>query len=239
MKSETAIRQRQRNPDQTRAAILEAAFHEIHAHGFQAASLERILSQTGVTKGALYHHFPSKHALGLAVVEEVISEMIFQQRMGGLAETDDPVGVMVEKIEAFALEFDPQLAALGCPMNNLIQEMSPLDEDFHDRLTAILENWRELVAKALKRGKARGAVRADLDCDAAALFIVASIQGIGGLTKALTSEKIHRGVLDQLRSYVLSLSPSGAGSRRGGKPALVAVDSKKAGGGMKKQGTKK
>jgi len=64
----------------TRQIILQAAFDEIHARGFQGASLSKILSSTQVTKGALYHYFPNKLALGYAVVEEHIAAHIYDQR---------------------------------------------------------------------------------------------------------------------------------------------------------------
>ena len=54
----------QRDPGRTRQHLLEAAFQEIYKVGFQAASLQTILSNAGVTKGALYHHFKNKKALG-------------------------------------------------------------------------------------------------------------------------------------------------------------------------------
>jgi AcrR family transcriptional regulator len=63
---------RDRAPEETRDAILTSAFDEMYEHGFQAASLSRILDRAGVTKGALYHHFGSKMDLGYAVVDEVI-----------------------------------------------------------------------------------------------------------------------------------------------------------------------
>jgi len=49
----------QQTADVTREKILDAAFHEIHRYGFQSASLANILERTGLTKGALYHHFPT------------------------------------------------------------------------------------------------------------------------------------------------------------------------------------
>ena len=51
---------RTRDPEGTRAILVESAFREIHAHGYAGASLDRILANSGVTKGALYHHFKSK-----------------------------------------------------------------------------------------------------------------------------------------------------------------------------------
>src|SRR6202044_3625075 len=64
---------RLRDPERTRERLLRAASREIYRSGFQSASLDRILVSAGVTKGALYHHFENKEALGYAVVEEVIS----------------------------------------------------------------------------------------------------------------------------------------------------------------------
>nr|MDP2582437.1 TetR/AcrR family transcriptional regulator [Candidatus Palauibacterales bacterium] len=65
-------RTRTRNPDQTRHRILEAAFEEFYRTGFQAGRTDTIAAGAGVTKGALYHHFRDKSALGYAVVEEAV-----------------------------------------------------------------------------------------------------------------------------------------------------------------------
>src|ERR1700727_474847 len=64
---------RLRDPERTRERLLQAASREIYRSGFQSASLGTILASAGVTKGALYHHFKNKEALGYAVVEEIIS----------------------------------------------------------------------------------------------------------------------------------------------------------------------
>lgn len=53
----------------TRTAILDAASAEFALHGYQAASLSRILERSGVTKGALYFHFTSKEAVAECIVE--------------------------------------------------------------------------------------------------------------------------------------------------------------------------
>ena len=75
---------RSRDPDVTRNKLLQAAFEEIYRRGFQAASLDTILIKAGVTKGALYHHFPDKAALGYAVVDEVVKGLLLK-RWGVLA----------------------------------------------------------------------------------------------------------------------------------------------------------
>ena len=97
---------RRRQPDVTRERLLQAGFKEIYRRGFQGASLDTILDQAGVTKGALYHHFPDKAALGYAVVDEVIRDLLLQRWLGVLqAEAGDPVTAlqgMLQRINVFA-----------------------------------------------------------------------------------------------------------------------------------------
>ncbi|MFL6164410.1 MAG: ScbR family autoregulator-binding transcription factor [Jatrophihabitantaceae bacterium] len=54
----------------TRARVLSAAAEVFARTGFLAASMNDIVDQAGVTKGAVYFHFPSKEALAVAIVEE-------------------------------------------------------------------------------------------------------------------------------------------------------------------------
>ena len=54
----------------TRDQILRAAAHQFAQHPYCAVGLDEILAEAHLTKGAMYFHFRSKHALALAIVEE-------------------------------------------------------------------------------------------------------------------------------------------------------------------------
>ena len=54
---------------------MQAAFREIHKFRVRGTDLGTILRTAGVTKGAMYHHFENKQALGYAVVEEIIASV--------------------------------------------------------------------------------------------------------------------------------------------------------------------
>lgn len=194
-----------RQPDLTREKILDAAFQEIHRHGFQAASLNNIIAKTGLTKGALYHHFPDKNRLGYAVIEEVIRELLETLIFEPLRATDDPISTLCEVLERKAERTTADTVMLGCPLNNLMQEMSPLDAEFKRRLTDILKTWQDVVTDALKRGQQRGRVRRDIDCRAAALFIVSAYEGCIGIAKNLQSAKEFRLCVRQLLTYITGL----------------------------------
>lgn len=192
-------------PDLTRQTLLDAAFAEIHRNGFQAASLTRILADTGLTKGALYHHFPDKKALGLAVVEEVIRPRLAAMMFEPLAETCQPLAAMQALLAAKAAEDDPYVVRLGCPLNNLMQEMSPVDESFRKHLNDVFEAWVAVVASALTRGKTAGEVRPDVDAEATAFFIVSALEGCVGMSKNTQSVAAYRSCLAQLGRFLDTL----------------------------------
>jgi len=192
-----------RQPDLTRQRILEAGFKEIHRQGFQAASVCNILADTGLTKGALYHHFPSKKDLGLAVVDEVGVRLI-ERNIAPLREAKHPAQALIDLIGAKQWQ-NEEYIRLGCPLNNLMQEMSPVDEDFRSRLNHILGQWQAAFEEALRRSQQAGEVRADVDCKAAALFIVSAWEGCTGVAKNTQSVAGFRACMSQLQAYVRSL----------------------------------
>jgi len=194
-----------KTPDLTRQKLLEAAFVEIHRNGFQAASLTQILADTGLTKGALYHHFPDKKALGLAVVEEMIRPSLAAMMFDPLAGTRQPLATMQAMLTAKASETDPWVVTLGCPLNNLMQEMSPVDETFRLNLNGLFQDWVTVVKSALTRGKRSGEVRKDIDSAETAFFIVSALEGCIGMSKNTQSVAAYRGCLGQLSRYLETL----------------------------------
>ena len=193
-----------KQPDVTRDKILEAAFNEIHRYGFQAASLTSILSNTGLTKGALYHHFPAKHDLGLAVVSEVIERILTDTIFVPLRDSPHPLKTLQEILRS--KRGKPDVVELGCPLNNLMQEMSPLDEQFRQRLNALMQRWQDTLADALRRAQKQGQVRKEINCTMAALFIISAWEGCVGIAKNMQSTKTYQQCFDQLIEYVSSLA---------------------------------
>lgn len=195
-----------RTPDATRQRLLERAFEEIHRNGFRAASLDSILADAGVTKGALYHHFPSKAELGYAVVEEVVRPWM-EQIWRPIVEADNPIDAAIRVIRERLRERSAMALSIGCPFNNLTQEMSGIDEGFRARLSAILNDWRNATADAMRRGQANGTVCADVDPRAAAAFVISSVEGCVGMAKASQSREFLEAGFHGLIEYLEHLRP--------------------------------
>ena len=196
-----------KQPDVTRDKILEAAFKEIHRYGFQAASVASILADTGLTKGALYHHFPAKHDLGLAVVDEVIERILADTIFTPLRDSAHPIETLQEILRSKrSKRSNPDVVELGCPLNNLMQEMSPLDEQFRLRLNKLMQRWQDTLADALRRAQKQGQVRKEINCTMTALFIISAWEGCVGIAKNMQSVKTYQQCFDQLIEYVASLA---------------------------------
>lgn len=205
---------RTRDAARTRQKLLEAAFTEIYRYGFQAASVDRILDHTSVTKGAFFHHFPTKRDLGYAVVDEVIASMIASQWDVPQRASDDPLETILDSF-AGGIKF---LAAarpnLGCPLNNLAQEMSPIDEAFRRRTEDVFRAWIDTYARAIRRAQRLGQVRKDVDPRTTALYLVAQVEGILSLAKNSQDPRVLRTGLKSMRAYLGTLRVTSARASR-------------------------
>jgi AcrR family transcriptional regulator len=198
--------------ESTRDRILNAAFDEMHMHGFQGMRVEQVLASTGLAKGALYHYFANKQALGYAVVDELLSLHTTTTWHEPLLSSVDPITTLQQILHSLCSLHGDEGIAHGCPLNNLSQEMSGLDDGFHERLTAIYCDWTTSIAAALARGQKDNTVRRDIDSDDVALFLVSSTQGILGAAKCMQSTDALRRLVGTLSDYLENLRASDTAS---------------------------
>jgi TetR/AcrR family transcriptional repressor of nem operon len=194
-------------PEATRRKILDAAFAEFYANGFQGGSLNHIVEAAGTTKGALFHHFDGKLALGYAVTDDLIGPLLLARWLDPLTDSTDPIPAIQRAFRRYA---EADIAAgdwLGCPLNNLAQEMSPLDDGFHQRINRLYATWREHYASALERGMQAGTVRPSISPRNVAALIVAAQMGIWGTGKSSRSADSMRQATDGVCDYLESLRP--------------------------------
>lgn len=208
-------KRRRRAPDETRREILDAAFDEFYRNGFQAGSLDAVVARAGVTKGALYHHFPDKSALGYAVLEEVVREPLLAAYLEPLSRSEaDPLTALQDVLRRRADDFREIGIAFGCPLNNLTQEMSAVDEGFRERISSTLEAWSAAFADALRMAQESGHVRSEIDVERVAGFVVAAVEGSFGMAKNADSVEVLRSNLEVLADFLETLRPPRRGRRR-------------------------
>jgi AcrR family transcriptional regulator len=196
-----------RDPERTRERLLQAAFREVHRTGFQSAGINTILAATNVTKGALYHHFGSKEALGYAIVDEVIAELVRDRWLRPLLRDGQPIDILIGIVRR--LPTRPADVRKGCPLLNLAQEMSPLDEQFRNRLERIFLAWQEGIAALVRRGQSQGTVRRDLNPHETASFLVAMVEGYASLAKNAQDPRVLEVGIRNIVGWLKSLRAQG------------------------------
>ncbi|MGO4536023.1 ScbR family autoregulator-binding transcription factor [Leifsonia sp. 2MCAF36] len=155
----------------TRDTIVAGAASVFGRRGYAVASIADIAEAAGVTKGALYFHFPSKDALARAVIEEqhrrtmaAAVEVIDEGRPG--LETM----VLLSGVLAHQLLTDPIVQA-GI---RLTTDVASFDEP----VTGPYRDWLSTAESLFRRAIEEGDLRADIDPAMLAGMVVASYTGV-------------------------------------------------------------
>ncbi|MDA4125610.1 MAG: TetR/AcrR family transcriptional regulator [Thaumarchaeota archaeon] len=195
-----------RDPERTRAAILDAAFTEIYENGFQATSIDDIVAKASMTKGAFFSHFHSKNELGYALVDEVLKDMTLDRWIRPVAAYKNPVQGIITRFRKIIETTPEEHIALGCPLNNLTQEMSAVDPVFRDKIQAVLLMWIEETEKYLKKAQAEGYLRKNVNTRQVAEFVVMVEEGSFAIVKNLRDKKVYWALYESLKQYLESIS---------------------------------
>ena len=188
----------------TRTHILEKAFDLIYRNGYQSTSIDKIIEQTQVTKGAFYYHFKNKDEMGIAIIREVIQPTLTRGLLNPMQYADNPIEGIYTAIEQKILNDENYYVDNGCPTNNLVQEMSAVNPKFYQALRTVLDNWMRTIEQALEAGKAAGFVRSEVDSPVVAAFIVSGYEGMKGVGK-IYGKDLYRSYLSQLKVYLDTL----------------------------------
>lgn len=210
-------KRRLHDPERTRERLLQAAFQQVYRYGFQSAGIDTILASTHVTKGALYYHFENKEALGYAIIEEIVATFPRDRWLLPLerSKDKDPIDALIGIVRAIPIR--PRDIRAGCPLVNLAQEMSQLDEQFRKRLQRIFHAWQEGIATALRRGQSQGTVGRDLVPEEAASFLIAMVEGYEVLAKNAQDVKVWEAGIRNIVAWLQSLRTPGHTGRAGGR----------------------
>ena len=196
-----------RNPQKTRERLLQTAFQEIHAHGFQGMRVDEVLRLSGLQKGAFYHHFGSKTELGYAVLEEQIKPLVETVWLAPLTEIEDPVRDLPRLLENLGERIPPAMREHGCPLNNLAQEMASQDEEFRQRIAQLFTHWIDTFETLFEQGKSKGHIRDDIDSRMVARFVISVLEGCIGVFKVDQTAEQWTACRSQIAAYLDTLRP--------------------------------
>jgi TetR/AcrR family transcriptional repressor of nem operon len=197
-----------RDPVKTRAHILEVAFMEIYRRGFHAVGIREIAAKAGLTIGAFFHHFPTKNDVAYAIIDEIIHQGILERWIQPLSAYKNPVQGILKCFQKTFQTWPDEYVHLGCPLNNLTQEMSHVDASIRERTQAVLNDWIAGTEQALRQAQQDGYIKKSADPRKAAEFIVTLQEGTFAMGKALRDRRVFDSSYWSLKLYLDSISRS-------------------------------
>ena len=189
----------------TKLKILQTGFELIYRNGFQNTSINDVTTSAGITKGAFYYYFKTKDEMGLSIINQLITPTFMDTFRSYLQPDVDPTESIYKLINYLLMKnkgMDPQH---GCPVSNLIQEMSPWHARFSGALAVLTQEWLKAIAHAIETGKSSGLIRAEVDPMQVALFVISGYWGIRNFGKSASTHNVYLPYLRELRSYLYLL----------------------------------
>jgi AcrR family transcriptional regulator len=172
--TDAAVREVGAKGKATKRALLDAAIADMEATGEASIRITKILKESGVTNGSLYHHFGSREGL----VREAIAERFLGSVTDGLIVFAERVAKVRTSEEMFAL-FRQELLRIGTPEVKLqrTRRMTALAAalpraELLERVITDQGRYFGGAADALSRLQDRGLIKADLDVRAFAAWFL-------------------------------------------------------------------
>ena len=174
--------------------------------GYGSTSIADILSRSQVNSGSLYHYFPGKQDLLVAVLEtyrEGIGPMLLEPAWSGVADPIERIFALLGKYRQLIVETD---CAYGCPIGSLALELHEPDPVVRERMAQNFDAWTAAVRACLEEAGDR--LPQGFDFQAHAEFVLTVMEG------AVMQARTHRNVaffdrsVAQLRAFFDALTES-------------------------------
>jgi AcrR family transcriptional regulator len=183
----------------TREKIIFAAMELFWLKGYNSTSIADLLSRTQLNSGSLYHVFPSKQDVLIAVLEayrDGIYPQLLEPAWVGVDDPIDKIFALLRHYRTLIVETD---CTYGCPIGSLALELHEPDPQVRELIAVNFQGWTRAIEKCL----ADGADRLPKNTDRAALaqFVLTTMEG--GVMQARTHRDVayfDRGVA-QLRAH--------------------------------------
>ena len=177
---------RNKHPEETVRKILDTAERLFIEMGYDRTSLQEIIDETGLSKGAIYHHFASKEDIFYAVCDRIgrrNGEVLSRVR-------DDPSLNGLEKLRAmFKASLQPERQAkMFCMMPYLMDNAKFLATELRSIFTEVVPCFVEPI---VRQGMADGSIRTEHPKELAEAMIILADGWINPIVQPTTPEEIR------------------------------------------------
>lgn len=199
-------------PADTRTRLILSAMQLFRDKGYGSTSVADVLQGARVNSGSLYHFFPGKQELLLAVLDAYhggIHPLLLEPAWRGV---DDPIERVFALLARYRQALEDSECVYGCPIGSLALELHEPDPPVRERLAANFRAWTEAIHECLQAAGAR--LPRDTDRRELAALVLTVMEGAVMQARTYRDLAPFDGAVRQLRGYFQRLMREASPRRR-------------------------
>lgn len=197
----------QSTTDATRDRIVEAARELFFENGYTATGIAAILKRANARSGSLYHFFPTKEDLLIAVLDKY-QRMLESHVIGPAFErTSDPIERVFAVLDGYRRMLEATEFRLGCPIGNLALEVTNALPNARQLVVANFAGWLSAIEQCIQ--EAAGRLPQDAVPSELAAHVLATMEGAVMLARTYHSFDAFDSAVHSLREYFERLLADG------------------------------
>lgn len=185
-----------------RGKLLDAAIEIIREKGYAGTSVDELCSRAGVTKGAFFHHFPSKDSLAVAALTQWTESSDALFAAAPYHRFDDPLDRLLGYLDYRKELLRGEVAEFSCFTGTIVQETYETHPDIRRACDASFSGHAGHLQADIAQAMRRHRIRAKWTAEGLALHTQAVLQGAFILAKAKGNARVAESSIDHLRRYI-------------------------------------
>ncbi|MCK0144088.1 TetR/AcrR family transcriptional regulator [Arenibacter sp. F26102] len=169
--------------------------------GYHNTSIDDILKELSLSKGAFYYHFQSKEEFFISIVQNLLFRKVYSSLIEPIEGEEDPLNKIAACFDNALETAEHNFLDYGFVLSNFITEFNGKNPDIMNYLQDILKVWEVNLVTALQKGKTDGYVNRHVDSEAVATYLISSYIGIRTLMVEGNGKMLRYNYIQQLRHY--------------------------------------
>ena len=194
----------------TKQKLIDKGYELINMYGYHAVSIDLIIKEVNLTKGAFYYHFENKHHFIQVIIKERIEKEIHSDFIEPISKRGNPVFILGDLLQGKLINDNSLGQNLGSPLTNLIVALSYEQNDYNlkSQLHEVLNQWKVALINLLYRGIEDGYLDRHINTEPVAEFIINSLEGVRTLKRTTNNKSLFYNYMEQFKNYLDTLKPA-------------------------------
>ncbi len=182
--------------------VLEGAMRAFWQRGYQATSMQDLVTATGINRGSIYAAYVNKRGLFMRALEHY-DRAYRAAHLAHLGTVHAPLDAIIVSFESAARQAHDRTTPPGCLLVNTALELSPHDPEIGQFVAQSLQSVEDFFHDRLAVAQQRGDLSAQCNCRETAQSLLGLFLGLRVLTRADASNEAVASIISQARKLLL------------------------------------